>query len=79
MDEAYDDFIFEDLDGLRIEIQPTIPQWAIDMEMSIHPNDIRTLVRVVNSLGQEVNPESEFEGTLLYYLYNDGSVEKQLN
>jgi hypothetical protein len=79
VDEAYNDFIFQDLDGLRIEIQPTIPQWAIDMEMSIHPNDIRTLVRVVNSLGQEVNPESEFEGTLLYYLYNDGSVEKQLN
>ena len=78
VDEAYEDFYFQDLDGLRIEIQPTVPQWAIDMEMSIHPNDIRTLVRVVNSLGQEVNPDSEFEGTLLYYLYNDGSVEKHL-
>jgi len=78
VDEAYADFNFQDLDGLRIEIQPTIPQWAIDMETSIHPNDIRTLVRVVNTLGQEVNPESEFEGTLLYYLFNDGSVEKHL-
>ena len=78
VDEAYADFNFQDLDGLRIEIQPTIPQWAIDMETSIHPNDIRTLVRVVNSLGQEVNPESEFEGTLLYYLFNDGSVEKHM-
>jgi len=78
VDEAYDDFNFQDLNGLRIEIQVTVPQWAIDMETSIHPNDIRTLVRVVNSLGQEVNPESVFVGTLLYYLYNDGAVEKHL-
>tara|TARA_B100001996_G_C18448922_1_gene511444 strand:- start:30 stop:743 length:714 start_codon:yes stop_codon:yes gene_type:complete len=76
MDEDYEDFVFVNQNGLRIEIEPTVPQWAIDMDVFIHPNDIRTLVRVVNSLGQEVNPNNEFRGTLLYYLYNDGTVEK---
>ena len=79
MDEEYDDFVFVNQNGLRIEIQPTIPQWAIDMDVLIHPNDIRTLVRVVNNLGQEVDPNNEFKGALLYYLYNDGTVEKHLN
>ena len=35
----------------------------------MHPNDIRTLVRVVNMLGQEVNPEIEPRGNVLLYLY----------
>ena len=78
MDEAYDDFIFVDHNGLRIDIQPTVPQWAIDMDVFIHPNDIRTLVRIVNSIGQEVNPNEVFKGSLLYYLYNDGTVEKMV-
>ena len=78
MHEAYDDFIFVDHNGLRIEIQPTVPQWAIDMDVFIHPNDIRTLVRIVNTIGQEVNPNEVFKGSLLYYLYNDGTVEKMV-
>lgn len=78
VDEAYNGFVFQDVNGLRIELQATVPQWAIDMEVMVHPNDVRSLVKVVNNLGQEVNPEDEFEGTVLYYLYNDGSVEKQL-
>mgnify|MGYP004247967033 CR=1 FL=1 len=79
VEEAYEDFYFDDVDGLRLELEPTVPQWAIDMEVSIHPNDIRTLVRVVNNLGQEVaNPDEVFKGSVLYYLYNDGSVEKLL-
>jgi hypothetical protein len=57
---------------------PTVPQWAINMQVDTHPNDIRTLVRVVNMLGQEVNPESEPKGTVLLYLYNDATVEKKL-
>ena len=64
------------LNGLRLELSPTIPQWAIDMDVYTHPNDIKTLVRVVNNLGQQVNPNDEFRGAILYYLYNDGSVEK---
>jgi hypothetical protein len=74
--ETHEDFVFVNSEGLRINLIPLIPQWAIDMEVAIHPNDIRTLVRVVNQLGQEVVPEKEFKGTLLYYLFNDGSVEK---
>ena len=66
------------MSGQRIELTPTVPTWAIDMEAQIHPNDIRTLVRVVNMLGQEVNPENEPSGTVLLYLYNDATVEKKL-
>ena len=47
------------------------------MEVDLHPNDIRTLLKVVNILGQEVDPESEPKGTVLIYLYNDASVERK--
>ena len=77
--DAHNDFYFEDMGGLRTEIMPTIPQWAIEMEAAVHPNDVKTLVRIVNTLGQEVQPENEFEGRILYYLYNDGSVTKKVN
>ena len=59
-------------------LDPTVPQWAIDMPVDVHPNDIRTLIRVVNMLGQEVNPEIEPRGSVLLYLYNDATVEKKL-
>jgi len=72
------DFTYPNVEGQRIELTPTIPQWAIDMELDIHPNDIRTLVRVVNMLGQEVNPENQASGTVLLYLYNDATVEKKI-
>jgi hypothetical protein len=78
MFEGVNGYSFPDVDGQRIELTPTIPQWAIDMEAQIHPNDIRTLVRVVNMLGQEVNPENQASGTVLLYLYNDATVEKQI-
>ena len=51
-----------------------MPHWAIEMETEVHPNDIRTLVRVVNMLGQEVVPTEQFVGEVLLYLYNDGTV-----
>jgi hypothetical protein len=76
--EAYSGFTYPDVGGQRIELTPHIPQWAIDMEVQIHPNDIRTLVRVVNMLGQEVNPENQPTGTVLLYLYNDATVEKKI-
>ena len=74
------DFIFDhsiNADAYRT-IVPTVPAWAIDMEVQNHPNDIRTLVRVVNMLGQEVNPADQFNGEVLLYMYNDGTVEKKM-
>jgi heme-degrading monooxygenase HmoA len=74
------DFIFEhaiNADAYRT-ITPTVPAWAIEMEVQNHPNDIRTLVRVVNMLGQEVNPAEQFNGEVLLYMYNDGTVEKKM-
>ncbi len=76
--ENYNGFSYPETQGQRFDLVPTVPDWAIDMEVELHPNDIRTLVRVVNMLGQEVNPESEPKGTVLLYLYNDATVEKKL-
>ena len=76
--QAHTDFVFEPCTDCRISLTPTVPQWAIDMDIPVHPNDIRTLVRVVNLSGQEVNPEY-VKGEVLLYLYNDGTVEKKLN
>ena len=70
-------FSFEYTDQRRA-ISPTVPDWVIEMETEIHPNDIRTLVRVVNLLGQEVDLDQVPVGSTLIYLYNDGSVEKKL-
>jgi len=74
-DVAGYDFVYT---SERIELTPMVPQWAQDMEVDVHPNDIRTLVRVVNMVGQEVNPENQFAGEVLLYLYNDGTVEKKM-
>jgi hypothetical protein len=76
--EAYSGFTYPNTQGQRIELIESVPQWAIDMEVDLHPNDIRTLVKVVNMLGQEVNPENQLNGTTLLYLYNDGTVEKKI-
>jgi len=59
-------------------LTPTVPAWAVEMEVQNHPNDLRTLVRVVNMLGQEVNPTEQFNGEVLLYMYNDGTVEKKM-
>ena len=74
------DFIFDhsiNADSYRTLV-PTVPAWAIEMEVQNHPNDVRTLVRVVNMLGQEVNPTNQFNGEVLLYMYNDGTVEKKM-
>ena len=71
-------YTWPDVDGQRIELTPTVPTWAIDMDADIHPNDIRSIVKVVNMLGQEVNVADQFSGEVLLYLYNDGSVEKKI-
>ena len=74
------DFIFEhaiNADAYRT-LNPTVPAWAIDMPVDVHPNDVRSLVRVVNMLGQEVNAAEQFRGEVLLYMYNDGTVEKKI-
>jgi hypothetical protein len=73
-------FVFDDsiAPGDNRILNPTVPQWALEMEVENHPNDIRTLVRVVNMLGQEVVPAKQFAGEVLLYLYNDGTVEKKM-
>ena len=76
--ESYTGFYFPDVNGQRFDLVPTVPQWAIDIQVDLHPNDIRTLVKVVNMLGQEVNPETQSMGTILLYLYNDATVEKMM-
>jgi hypothetical protein len=78
MSSEVDNFSFTDVGDLRVELSPCLPQWILD-SAPIHPNDIRTLARVVNMLGQEVDVETAPVGTTLIYLYNDGSVEKKIN
>ena len=73
-----DQYTWPNVDGQRIEMTPTVPAWAIEMDADIHPNDIRTLVKVVNMLGQEVNVDEQFKGEVVLYLYNDGTVEKKM-
>ena len=75
---AISNYTWPDVSGQRIEMTPTVPAWAIEMEAELHPNDIRSLVKVVNMLGQEVNPKDQFSGEVLLHLYNDGTVEKRI-
>ena len=63
-------------EGERLEVTPQVPDWVHEMVVPTHPNDVRSLVSVVNLLGQEVNPDDVFKGEVLLYLYSDGSVEK---
>jgi len=67
-------FEFVDMGGLRVELSPAVPDWMLELA-PIHPNDIRTLAMVLNTLGQQVDIELVPTGTPLLYLYNDGSVE----
>jgi hypothetical protein len=75
---AIDQYQWPNVSGERLELTPTVPEWAIEMEVDIHPNDIRSLSKVVNMLGQEVNEADQFSGEVLLYLYNDGTVEKKI-
>jgi hypothetical protein len=64
----------------RMELIPTVPQWVYELEVPMHPNDIRTLDRVINMSGQVVDPSrADVKGKVLLYLYNDGTVEKRWN
>jgi hypothetical protein len=72
------DYTFPDVRGQRVELSPRVPAWVHDLPVLNHPNDTRTLVKVVNMLGQEVDPSSQFKGEVLLYLYSDGTTEKLL-
>ena len=76
---SFDDFVFPELgEGERLEVNPQVPDWVHEMVVPTHPNDLRSLVSVVNMLGQEVDPDDVFKGEVLLYLYSDGSVEKMI-
>ena len=78
MSSAIDNYTLPDVGGQRIELSPSVPEWVHELPVLNHPNDIRSLVRVVNMLGQEVDPNTQFKGEILLYLYNDGTTEKIL-
>ena len=73
-----EDFMYPDTNGQRIELSPSIPQWVIDMPTEPHPNDIRTLIKTLNLLGQEVELNNSHKGSTIIYLYSDGTVEKKI-
>jgi hypothetical protein len=75
---AISNYTWPDVSNARVEMTPTVPTWAFEMEAELHPNDIRSLVKVVNMLGQEVNAKDQFSGEVLLHLYNDGTVEKKI-
>ena len=72
------EYSYPDVSGERVEMTPTVPYWAHDLPILCHPNDSRSLVKVINMLGQEVDIKSQFKGELLLHLYSDGTVEKHL-
>ena len=76
--QAIDAYFYPDTQGERIYVSPTVPEWAIALPAELHPNDVRSLVKVVNLFGQEVTPETCNKGTTLIYLYSDASVEKKI-
>jgi hypothetical protein len=78
MINALNSYTFPDVGNQRIELSPTVPQWVQDLPILNHPNDIRSLVRVVNMLGQQVDPNTQFKGEIILYLYNDGTTEKRM-
>ena len=78
MSNGISSYTFPDVGGMRVELQPTVPEWVYDLPILNHPNDTRSLVKVVNMLGREVDPSSQFSGEVLLYLYSDGTTEKRL-
>ena len=62
------------------------PQWdgpvIWNQPSSIRISDANTedrkLLKIVDILGREVNPNEEISNTSLFYIYDDGSVEKKI-
>ncbi len=74
---ALNQYTFPIVEG-RLDMTPTVPNWVHELPVLNHPNDTKTLVRVVNMLGQQVNPQSQFKGKILLYLQSDGTTEKRM-
>ena len=47
MSSAIDNYTLPDVGGQRIELTPSVPEWVHELPVLNHPNDIRSLVRVV--------------------------------
>ena len=78
MINSLNNYTFPDVGSQRIELTPSVPEWVHELPVLNHPNDIRSLVRVVNMLGQQVDPSTQFKGEILLYLFNDGTTEKRI-
>ena len=58
----------------------TLTTYSFCDNLSIDETTVRDkkLLRVVNILGQEVSTSHQFTKEILFYLYNDGTVEKKI-
>ena len=54
--------------------------WTQPSQIRISDADLseRKLIRITDVLGRYVNPEKVIDNTTLFYIYDDGSVEKKL-
>ncbi len=54
--------------------------WTQPTSIRISNTDMkeRQLVKIADLLGREVNPEKVIDNTTIFYIYSDGSVEKQI-
>ena len=43
-------YTYPNVGDLKLDLTPQVPNWVIDMEVDTHPNDIKSLVKVVNIL-----------------------------
>ncbi len=77
VNDDIDNFIFPYVVGERLEMSPQVPIWAFEMAPT-HPNEIKTLVRKINLLGQQVIESQVMTGDIILYLYSDGTVEKHI-
>ena len=52
--------------------------WTQPTSVRISDSNESNLLKVVDILGREVNPNKVIDNTTLFYIYNDGTVEKKM-
>jgi len=52
--------------------------WTQPTSVRISDSNEGSLLKVVDILGREVNPNKVIDNTTLFYIYNDGTVEKKI-
>ena len=52
--------------------------WTQPTSVRISDSNESSLLKVVDILGREVNPNKVIDNTTLFYIYNDGTVEKKI-